>query len=118
MLIAAGTLVGAAVITVIVWAVWPRSGSPPTAGYGGALTITFTPEASPADRAGVLATCGRLPGVLGYTMTEHGTATMSIPWAGEIGGSNAVKARHQDERQRIYACLKASPFVASTLEGL
>lgn len=94
------------------------SDNPATAGYGGALIVTFTQEASPTDRTDVLATCGRLPGVSSYAMTAQGTGTMTIPPAGEIGANNAVKAQHQAERQRIYACVKASPLVASTVEGL
>jgi len=80
--------------------------------------ITFAPTATAADRATVMPRCGSLLGVTATSTDPDGRGSSTGPPAGESGVSKATLALHQAQRRRIYGCLKGSPFVASTLEGL
>jgi hypothetical protein len=66
----------------------------------------------------VLAACGSLPGVIGWTLTADAAGQMTIPFAGEVDVSDAQKAKDQADRENIFGCLKASPIVARTVEGM
>jgi hypothetical protein len=112
-------LIAVAGLTAGLWATFRSNAAHhPHAGYGGSITITFVSTAAAADRASVMSTCGSLPGVTATSMNPDGTGSITGPPAGESGVSKATLALHQVQRQRIYACLKGSRFVASTLEGL